>query len=122
MLNVTEYVFNGTDTVKLGIKDVIYNPPATIVLWEDGTKTVSKCDKEDKFDKLTGFSLCVAKHYAGNNHMREWMEKWVYNTPDTGSVYKQKYEKKLDERKETFDELLKEANDTIEKLVKLMLS
>ena len=34
MLNVTEYVFNGTDTVKLGIKDVIYNPPATIVLWE----------------------------------------------------------------------------------------
>lgn len=32
MLNVTEYVFNGTDKVKLGIKDVIYNPPATIVL------------------------------------------------------------------------------------------
>lgn len=108
MLNVTEYVFNGTDKVKLGIKDVIYNPPATIVLWEDGTKTVSKCD--------------VAKHYAGNSHMREWMEKWVYNTPDTGSVYKQKYEKKLDERRETFDELLKEANDTIEKMVKLILS
>ena len=26
-----------------GIKKVIFNPPATIVFWEDGSKTVVKC-------------------------------------------------------------------------------
>lgn len=29
---VTAYRFDGKDNIKLGIKDVIYNPPATIVL------------------------------------------------------------------------------------------
>ena len=32
------------------------------------------------------------------------------------------YLMELNERRETFDELLKEANDTIEKMVKLILS
>ena len=30
-----------------GIKKVIYNKPATIILWKDNTKTISICDKED---------------------------------------------------------------------------
>ena len=28
-----------------GIKNVIFNPPATIVFWEDGSKTVVKCQE-----------------------------------------------------------------------------
>lgn len=112
---VTAYRFEGTNNIKLGIKDVIYNPPATIVLWEDGTKTVSKCDKEDKFDKLTGFSLCVAKHYASNNQMREWMEKWVYNTPEKGSVKKSEADKH-----ELVKKLDKQIDDIAEALVKLI--
>lgn len=85
MLSVTVYTFDGTENIKLGIKKVVYNPPATVVLWNDGTKTVSKCDKEDKFDKLTGFILCVVKHYVGGKKLRERTEKWVYNTPEKDS-------------------------------------
>ena len=48
MLNVTEYVFNGTDKVKLGIKDVIYNPPATIVLWEVSRNMKRNLMKDEK--------------------------------------------------------------------------
>lgn len=33
------------------IKNVIFNDPATIVFWKDGTKTVVKCQK-DKGDTL----------------------------------------------------------------------
>ena len=32
------------------IKNVKFNPPATIVFWTDNTKTVVKCNGEDEFD------------------------------------------------------------------------
>lgn len=44
-----------------GIKKVIYNNPATIVLWGDGTKTVIECHKEDTYDHVIGLLLCVIK-------------------------------------------------------------
>ena len=43
-------------TVIPKIKDVIYNDPATIVFWEDGTKTVVKC-KNEKFDPEKGLAM-----------------------------------------------------------------
>ncbi len=33
-------------------KKVIFNNPATIVFWNDGSKTVSKASKDDTFDLL----------------------------------------------------------------------
>ena len=36
---------------KLEIKRVVFNDPATIVFWKDGTKTVVKCSKGDTFSK-----------------------------------------------------------------------
>ena len=40
---------------------VIFNNPATIVLWKDGTKTVVKCGKNDIFDPEKGLALCFMK-------------------------------------------------------------
>lgn len=48
-----------------GIKKVIFNSPATIILWNDGTKTVSKCRNEE-FDKEKGFAIAVAKKIVGS--------------------------------------------------------
>lgn len=48
-----------------GIKKVIFNSPATIILWNDGTKTVSKCHNEE-FDKEKGFAMAVAKKTVGS--------------------------------------------------------
>lgn len=33
------------------IKKVIFNPPATIVFWLDGTKTVVKCKEGEEFSE-----------------------------------------------------------------------
>ena len=44
---------------------VIYNPPATIVIWTMGGKTVVKCCEDDIYDPMTGFLLCCLKHYIG---------------------------------------------------------
>lgn len=51
---------------KLKAKQVIFNPPATVVLWADGTKTVVKCDPEDEYDQMTGVALCYMKKALGN--------------------------------------------------------
>lgn len=45
---------------------IIFNPPATIVLWKDGSKTVVKCDNKDKFDREKGVALCFMKKALGN--------------------------------------------------------
>lgn len=59
------------------IKKVIYNDPATIVLWKDGSKTVVKCSPEDTYDKKMGFLLCMFKRRCGssrafNDALRRW--------------------------------------------------
>lgn len=48
-------------------KKVIYHDPATIVLWEDGTKTVVKCDPKDVYDPTKGLALCFMKKALGNS-------------------------------------------------------
>lgn len=48
------------------IKEVIFNEPATIVYWTDGTKTVVKCGRGDTFDKEKGLALCCMKKMFGN--------------------------------------------------------
>ena len=47
------------------IEKVIFNKPATIVLWEDGTKTVVKCEDE-AYDPEKGLAMCIAKKALGN--------------------------------------------------------
>lgn len=51
-----------TQATDEGIDRVIFNPPATIVFWEDGTKTVVKCENEP-FDAEKGFAMAVAKKF-----------------------------------------------------------
>lgn len=60
------------DTVKFGmcsvsIRKVIFNDPATIVLWSDGTKTVVKCGPEDTYDMEKGLAMAIVKKMAGND-------------------------------------------------------
>lgn len=63
------------------IKNVIFNDPATIVLWSDGTKTVVKCGENDFYDPEKGLAMAVAKKYLGtnkshSNYMDEF-KKWL---------------------------------------------
>ena len=64
-LEITGYAKEAT-LFKAPIERVIFNNPATIVFWKDGAKTVVKCQPGDKFDKMTGLSLAIAKYFLGN--------------------------------------------------------
>lgn len=60
------------------IKKVIFNEPATIVFWGDGTKTVVKCSKDDEFDPEKGLAMAIAKKFFGNeNGYSKNIKKWT---------------------------------------------
>lgn len=68
----------------LKIKKVIFNNPATIVLWMDGTKTVVKAVNE-AFDPEKGLVMAITKKALGNksnyfNKIKEWTVS--YNEAD----------------------------------------
>lgn len=55
------------DEVRFKPTKIIFNHPATIVFWEDGSKTVVKCRKGTEFDPYYGFTCALAKKVYGNN-------------------------------------------------------
>lgn len=68
------------DTMLPEIKNVIYNNPATIVFWTDGTKTVVKCQKDETYDPEKGLAMAIAKKALGNkydyyNTIKHWLKK-----------------------------------------------
>lgn len=59
------------------IKKVIFNNPATIVLWEDGTKTVVKRQKGERWDKEKGLAMAIVKKISGNKgNYNDIFKKW----------------------------------------------
>lgn len=48
-----------------GIKKVIFNGPATIVIWMNGEKTVVKCAEGDINSKFSGLAIAICKHMYG---------------------------------------------------------
>ena len=73
------------------IKDVIFNGPATIVFWSDGTKTVVKCQEDDEYDPEKGLAMAISKKALGNkgnycNVFHKWLE--TYEAPEFNPVNK----------------------------------
>lgn len=64
-LNRINYIHYALDALP-PIKKVIFNEPATIVLWGDSTKTVVKCQEGDVYDPEKGLYACIVKKVLGN--------------------------------------------------------
>lgn len=69
------------------IERVIFNGPATIVFWQDDTKTVVKCREGDTFDPEKGLAMAIAKKALGNENgyyedIKKWMPKAFEKTCD----------------------------------------
>ena len=82
------------------IKKVIFNYPATVVLWSDGSKTVVKCQDGDIYDPEKGLAMAISKKALGNkgnycNEFKKWLpedeeeeEKTVELRFDTSEISK----------------------------------
>lgn len=61
-----------------GIKKVIFNDPATVVIWDDGTKTVVKCSLGDTYSEWSGLAFCICKKLMGDEFhkvFKHWCDR-----------------------------------------------
>lgn len=93
------------------IKNVIFNPPATIVFWADGTKTVVQARGEE-FDPEKGLAMAISKKALGNrgnyyNQFKKWTEKYEAPVPICHE---------LKEHFHSFEEVMKFIKDLTDEL------
>lgn len=83
------------------IDRVLFNDPAMIILWKDGTKTVVKCHPEDTFDEEIGFMCCYLKRTLSSKEYTKFCEYlndiWELKND---RLYKEALERKMAERAE----------------------
>lgn len=94
------------------IKNVIFNPPATIVFWTDGTKTVVKTQNGEEFDPEKGLTMAYFKKMHGNKgHYFEEIKKWTEKYEDQNTV---KYtDEELEVAYSEFEKNLMKLNATV---------
>ena len=87
-LDAIRYYYNDIATVKNNpesielridipgmIDRVIFNDPATIIYWKDGSKTVVKRSEDDIWDPEKGFCMAVIKKlYGRTSFIKRFME------------------------------------------------
>lgn len=97
------------------IKRVIFNPPATIVFWSDGKKTVVKCSKNESFDPEKGLAMAIVKRTQGNSEdYYKDISKWC-----GGASAQKAKEKSKNDILDDVLELIASAKNTIKDLDKV---
>lgn len=104
------------------IKNVIFAPPATIVYWSDGSKTVVKCSENDVFDPEKGLAMAIAKRCGGNKgsyykEIQNWVEKSGKKYPGKTATQKKAAPKSNPDR-ESMKKWISKANEDWNELLK----
>lgn len=86
-LDVMRYVYNDILTTqkycetfksphlyRYDIQKVIFNEPATIILWTDGSKTIVKCAEDEVFDAEKGLAMAICKKILGDDFKKVFKE------------------------------------------------
>lgn len=72
-------LWEGDDPPFWGIPDInhiVFSDPATIVFWDDGTKTVVKTCDGDKFERYMGFAVaCMKKMFGSTSRAKKIMNE-----------------------------------------------
>ena len=79
--NILNSMYGANPYYRPEIKNVIFNDPATIVFWTDGTKTIVKCQEGDIFDPEKGLTMAITKKVYSNkgsycNVIKKWCEPY----------------------------------------------
>lgn len=60
------------------IKQVYFNEPVTVVLWENGDKTIVRCQDGDTYSKESGLAIAIMKYMSGNKgRFNDIFKKWI---------------------------------------------
>ena len=69
---------------RFDIKKVYFKDPVTVVLWEDGSKTIVKRDERDTYDPEKALAMAFAKKALGNKgNYYNVFKKWIPEKHDS---------------------------------------
>ena len=104
------YKVEKTYSLGTNIKKVIFNNPATIVFWSDGSKTVVKAHNDD-YDPEKGLAMAIAKKALGNEgNYYNVFKKWLPNEDSSEEIRDRTcYEIAGERFNEILDRITKEA-------------
>lgn len=64
-------------------KKIIFSPPATVVIWANGMKTVVKCKEGTEFNPYYGFTCALAKKiYQSNEKIKRMIKEAEYQNEE----------------------------------------
>lgn len=94
---------NAERKTDMRIKKVHFNNPVTVVLWEDGTKTIVRAGENEVYDPEKGLAMAIAKKALRNqgnyyNVFKKWLPEEVND----------EYDDQIEQMQEYIDELDKE--------------
>ena len=95
------------------IREIRYNGPATIVFWEDNTKTVVKMQPDEEYyDPDKAFTMAVCKKLFGNKFNRHLTkaQKAFEKSCD------EKYEKRVNDFVQRMADANKRVNDFVQRM------
>ena len=107
---------NTCNSMSMNIKKVIFNNPATIVFWSDGSKTVVKSYLDD-YDPEKGLAMAIAKKALGNEgNYYNVFKKWLPKDDETiGELF---CDQKAVERYKANNDIINKALEDIKKNIK----
>ena len=65
---------------QVSIKETLFSNPATVVFWNDGTRTTCKATEVDVYTPESGISMCINKKLYGSSYMKKVFKTWVPET------------------------------------------
>lgn len=67
-------------------KKLIVNGPATVILWDDGTKTVAKCNTDEQFDPEKGVAIAIAKRFISGTKLHRMFDDAGFQLIDNSGM------------------------------------
>ena len=84
---ITNDIYTTKEAIKImcnSIKKIIFNDPATIIIWGNGDKTIVKCGEGEIYDPEKGMAMAIAKHFLGDKgNYYETFKKWLPKEHET---------------------------------------
>ena len=99
------------------IEKVIFNYPATIIIWSDKTKTVVKCRAVDTWDPEKGFVMAYLTKVMGKSDLHKLLKKYVRPQEELEEQYRNSIDflknprKYLEEATEAFNKIMRCLED-----------
>jgi len=101
---VLENDLNVTKTSTLEPERIVHSGPATIVFWNDKTKTIVKCSENDIYDEYEAFCAALAiKMFGSNSHLKKMIHD---KTEDRTPPRKRKTEAEMKDKERSLQEAL----------------